>query len=339
MSIEDLRSALTEGDLEATRAALTALDASDCSAASKAANHHRADPSSAFEVFRWIATLPVPTRPLDRENWLRALNNACLLAVHHSADDDARLEIARRAVSFGPRNIAIFHNAACVFCALGALDEALDAVAAAVSHGYGSALLVDDPDLEAIRHSEEFADAIGGARETDERALQRKLAELSAALFDGAEVPDDLSRLWRRHLAVSETRGVGNGGITKLYEEPTSLPSYALPERGLSPLLDGTIWVARLSRPSWVGYFRGPNGDIAPADAPVIGLAPGGVLQVTGDLYDQLRLDADGKPAKQQALRELLITLRIDDTDPSTGGVHERAEEARATVEAFLANR
>ncbi len=338
MSIDALRTALAEGDLEGTRAALKTLDATDSLAAFTAAYQHRAHASAGFEVFRWIGELPAPDDPMDRENWLRALNNACALAIQHPGDDEARLAMARRAVSFGPQNVAIFHNAACVFCSVGALEEALDAVAAAVDHGYGSATMVDDPDLDAIRHTEDFADAIGGAREADEAGHRRKLAELSEALLGGAAVPDDLSRLWRRHLAIADARAVDDGGLTQLYEERREPKLSVDPTRALANLILATDWVARLSPTAWLGYFRGADRSIAPADAPVVGLDPYGELRVTADLFDQLRLAAVDNDAKLQALRELLIMLRLDDTDPSTTGVDDRAKAVRPSVDAFMSS-
>ena len=279
----------------------------------------------------------MPETPFDRENWLRALNNACNLAIQHQGDDAARLALARRAVSFGSLNVAIFHNAACVFCAVGALDEAVDAVAAAVDHGYGSATMVDDPDLDAIRHTDDFADAIGAARDADEAAHRRQLAKLQAELFAGAPVPDDLSRVWRRQLDIAQARGVDGGGIDALYEEPEH-PELDRPEPALDALIAATDWAAGLHPPTRsVGYFRGADGGIAPADAPVVSIDPSGDLWVTADLYDQLRLNADGDAARMQALGELLVMLRIEDTDPNAEPVRERAVAAQAIVDAFLA--
>lgn len=339
MSIQSLRDALSEGDLEATRAALKTLDGSDSLAAFMAAYENREHASAGFEVFRWISELPPPEGQMDRENWLRALNNACALAIQHPGDDEARLTMARRAMSFGSQNIAIFHNAACVFCSVGELEEALDAVAAAVDHGYGSATMVDDPDLDAIRHTDDFADAIGGAREADEAAHRRKLEQLSTALFGGAEVPEDLDRIWRRQLAITGARAVDDGGIARLYEEPKRPALLVDPDAALAALVEATDWVAKLSPAGWIGYFRGPDRTIAPTEAPVVGIDPQGEHRVTADVYDQLRLAAVGDRTKLQGLREMLIMLRLDDTDPSTDGVDDRAATARAVVESFLAGR
>ena len=103
-------------------------------------------------------------------------------------------------------------------------------------------------------------------------------------------------------------------------------------------MIAATDWVADLRPPSrCVGYFRGADGASLPDEVPVVSIDPDGELRVTAELYDQLRFGAEGDDGRTQALGELLVMLRLDDTDPSAAPARERAEGPRALVDAFLA--
>jgi len=112
-------------------------------------------PDLALLLLHWVITRPRP-EPGDDQEWLRAHNNACVVAIDEG-DDEIRLDVAVRSLAVAADNVPIFHNAACTLCALGMADEAMNAVIAAVSHGYDHCVtMVDDPDLELLSDRPEF---------------------------------------------------------------------------------------------------------------------------------------------------------------------------------------
>ncbi|HLT36622.1 MAG TPA: hypothetical protein VK034_10055 [Enhygromyxa sp.] len=121
-------------------------------------------PILAYRIQAALARQPEPARPIDREHWLRAHNNACYLAVFHGNPAEKR-DVVDRALRVAPRNVAIYHNAACLLCQLGEAERALRAIRDGIDRGYDDATIkaiAEDPDLDLIRHTEAFQQIIRG---------------------------------------------------------------------------------------------------------------------------------------------------------------------------------
>ncbi|MEM9068298.1 MAG: hypothetical protein AAGE52_07315 [Myxococcota bacterium] len=158
MNVMDELQALDGSDREAIDSILDAEQADIGELSTWAMHAIGTKPLLALRIFAWIARQAEPGGTLDRENWLRAHNNACHLAIFHGEPDERRA-IVRLALSVAPRNIAIYHNAACLLCALGDADAALDAIRTGVALGYDAATIAaiaEDADLDLIRDREEF---------------------------------------------------------------------------------------------------------------------------------------------------------------------------------------
>jgi hypothetical protein len=115
-------------------------------------------PGLVFRVHAALARRSEPSKPGEREEWRRAHNNACHLAVFHGKPAEKR-DVVERALPIAPENIAIYYNAACLLCQLGEAERALAAIRDGIAGGYDEATIkaiADDPDLDLIRHTEAF---------------------------------------------------------------------------------------------------------------------------------------------------------------------------------------
>lgn len=123
-----------------------------------------ARPVLAFRTQAALARRPEPSEPDEREQWLRAHNNACHFAVFHGEQAEKR-DVVERALPVAADNPAIYYNVACVLCLLGEAERAIEAIRGGINSGYDDATvkaISEDADLDLIRHTEAFQAIIQG---------------------------------------------------------------------------------------------------------------------------------------------------------------------------------
>jgi hypothetical protein len=100
----------------------------------KAIEAERTD--AALALYDRLLELPVPDDDsVERTNYLRAINNACIQA-HEVKAHDLAVRIADRAQPYAHENPHIYHSAACAYAAVGNLPGAFEQVKLAVEHDY-----------------------------------------------------------------------------------------------------------------------------------------------------------------------------------------------------------
>jgi tetratricopeptide (TPR) repeat protein len=121
----------------------------------KAIEAERTD--AALALYDRLLDLPIPDDDsVERTNYLRAINNACIKA-HEVKAHDLAVRIADRAQPYAHENPHIYHSAACAYAAVGNLNKALDQVKLAIEHDYEHLDKVEvDVDLGALRESPAF---------------------------------------------------------------------------------------------------------------------------------------------------------------------------------------
>ncbi|HJL02719.1 MAG TPA: hypothetical protein RMH85_20950 [Polyangiaceae bacterium LLY-WYZ-15_(1-7)] len=165
-SIAQALASVADDDRAGLEAALEALPEPDLGACSVYALEVFGErPLVALRVLAWATGRPAPAGGLAREEWRRALNNACYMAVFVGEPRERRA-VVERALAVGEENPAIFHNAACVLCALDDAEGALEALRRGVACGYDEATrasIRDDTDLDLIRPTPAFRALFGDA--------------------------------------------------------------------------------------------------------------------------------------------------------------------------------
>jgi tetratricopeptide (TPR) repeat protein len=100
----------------------------------KAIEAERTD--AALALYDRLLELPVPDDDsVERTNYLRAINNACIQA-HEVKAHDLAVRIADRAQPYASENPHIYHSSACAYAAVGNLAKAFEQVKLAVEHDY-----------------------------------------------------------------------------------------------------------------------------------------------------------------------------------------------------------
>jgi tetratricopeptide (TPR) repeat protein len=110
----------------------------------------------AIALYDRVLALPIPVDGEDRQNYLRAINNACIQA-HAAKAYEAAVRIADRAQPVAHENPYIFHSAACAYAAAGDYARAFEQVKLAVQHEYEHLSKVEvDSDLGPLLEWPEF---------------------------------------------------------------------------------------------------------------------------------------------------------------------------------------
>jgi tetratricopeptide (TPR) repeat protein len=100
----------------------------------KAIEAERTD--AALALYDRLLDLPIPEDDsVERTNYLRAINNACIQA-HEVKAHDLAVRIADRAQPYARENPHIYHSAACAYAAVGNFNKAFEQVKLAVDHDY-----------------------------------------------------------------------------------------------------------------------------------------------------------------------------------------------------------
>jgi len=291
---KELQAAARAGDVDEVERCLAALDASALVDVFNFSFTLGEQPELALRLLYWVALQERPTESDVAETaWLRAMNNGVNIAIRHG-ERDVRLNLVRRAMEHAPENVAIYHNAACVYCALGLADDAMDAVVGAVEHDYKSiAQMAEDEDLDVIRHHPGFVALIESGQADQKERLERNLALVSEQVLRGAEVPRELQRMWRGSLAEHSAPHV-RALLVRRPAEDRFADLRADVELGPAwrRLLAATDWVAE-TRVGWLGYLRGADGKGALETAPLLHLSPNGDLRVSASIFDSLLLMVD----------------------------------------------
>ncbi|HWU90385.1 MAG TPA: suppressor of fused domain protein [Kofleriaceae bacterium] len=111
---------------------------------------------SAVALYDRVLALPIPAGGQERENYLRAMNNACIQA-HAAKAYEAAVRIAERAQPVAHENPYIYHSAACAYAAVGDHARAFEQVKLAVQHEYEHLSKVEvDTDLGPLLEWPEF---------------------------------------------------------------------------------------------------------------------------------------------------------------------------------------
>jgi suppressor of fused-like protein len=111
---------------------------------------------AALALYDRLLEMPIPEVGMDRTNYLRGMNNACVQA-HAAKAYDAAVRIADRAQAFAHENPYIYHSAACAYAAVGDYAKAFEQVKLAVKHDYDHLGKVEvDADLGPILDWPEF---------------------------------------------------------------------------------------------------------------------------------------------------------------------------------------
>jgi photosystem II stability/assembly factor-like uncharacterized protein len=91
---------------------------------------------AALALYDRLLDLPIPDDDsVERTNYLRAINNACIQA-HEVKAHDLAVRIADRAQPYASENPHIYHSSACAYAAVGNLAKAFEQVKLAVEHDY-----------------------------------------------------------------------------------------------------------------------------------------------------------------------------------------------------------
>lgn len=103
---------------------------------------------AALALYDRVLGLPLPEDDtVERTNYLRALNNACIQA-HAAKAYNLAVRIADRSQPFAHENPHIYHSSACAYVAVGNLAKAFEQVKLAIAHKYEHLdKLEQDPDL------------------------------------------------------------------------------------------------------------------------------------------------------------------------------------------------
>jgi tetratricopeptide (TPR) repeat protein len=112
----------------------------------------------ALAIYDKILSVPLPEDEVseERENYVRALNNAINAAFITKQLDRAE-ELSDRAAPLVDENPFITHSAACVYVAVGRIDDALAMVGRALELGYDHiAKMEADDDLAPLRQRPEW---------------------------------------------------------------------------------------------------------------------------------------------------------------------------------------
>jgi suppressor of fused-like protein len=111
---------------------------------------------AALALYDRLIALPIPDDGDDRTNYLRALNNACVLT-HAAGAFDAAVRIAERARPVAHENPHLYHSAACAYAAVQDHARALEQVKLAVEHDYEHVTKIEtDQDLGPLLEWPEF---------------------------------------------------------------------------------------------------------------------------------------------------------------------------------------
>ena len=103
-----------------------------------------------------VLAMPEPAAGREREEYMKAYNNACVLA-NTLKDFPRAVAIADRAQRFAAEDPFIYHSAACAYASVGEEDKAFDQVKKAFSANYDHLDQVEtDADLGALRERPEF---------------------------------------------------------------------------------------------------------------------------------------------------------------------------------------
>jgi tetratricopeptide (TPR) repeat protein len=111
---------------------------------------------AALALYDRLLALPLPDDGDDRMNYLRALNNACVLA-HAAGAFEAAVRISERAAPVAHENPYLYHSAACAYAAVQDHARAFEQVKLAVAHDYEHLAKVEtDRDLGPLIEWPEF---------------------------------------------------------------------------------------------------------------------------------------------------------------------------------------
>jgi hypothetical protein len=325
MPINKLLKAALDNDIPKVEAILADLEDKHIRDAFNLGIKLSGQPAAEYRILRWVTSRARPENKYDEMAWLRAMNNGTLRAITEGTDEE-RLEMVTRSMEVAPDNIGIYHNAACVYCALGLADEAMDTVVSAVEHGYENMmLLAEDPDLELISQHPGFLALVADAQSGELTKLNETIAKVSEEVLRGSEVPADLVRIWRGSLAQTD-HTPGPPFLDQLFDsEPVNVDALddlrSDPRLGhaWSQLLATTDLVASLSRRGgFIGYYRGESGERSPSDGPVLLFDRQGEFEVAASVAEVLVLESERRRDGIDDLRlffantNLLRTVELD---------------------------
>lgn len=292
MSISELKAKAHTGDIVAVEKLLSTLTDDDMPEAFNLSAELIDEPAMAFRILFWVSSQPRPEKKHLLEAWIRAMNNGTAAACKEGTAAE-RLEMVNRAIAVAPENLSIYHNAACVYCALGLAEEALDSVVSAAEHGYENmALMAEDTDLDLIRQHPGFLALVEDSQAKQQAVLDETMTRLSQEVLRGASVPTDLMRTWRCMLADNE-HVAAPLGLGTLYEARPSAEEITEVLGGAwSTLVKETDLIAIREDHAFIGYHRGEHGERLPSDGPVMLFDERGYFEVAATLSELLVLQA-----------------------------------------------